>query len=35
LSLIFCGIFQDLIQWKVAWMIPSLFAASKLNKGKN
>ena len=31
LSLVFCGMFQDLIQWKFAWVIPALFAAAMLH----
>lgn len=32
LSLTFCGFFQDLIQWKVAWVVPALYVAMILHE---
>lgn len=34
LSLTFCGLFQDLIQWKVAWVVPALFCAAIVHKSR-
>jgi O-antigen ligase len=35
LSFVFCGMFQDLIQWKFTWIIPAIYVAMLLHGNRN
>jgi len=35
LSFVFCGMFQDLIQWKFSWVVPAIYVAMLLHGSRN
>lgn len=32
LAFVFCGVFQDLIQWKFAWVVPAVYVATVISE---